>query len=730
MTLENLRYETDNQGIATITWDMPGRPVNVLSEATMSEFSECVEKALDDDSVKGIVITSAKPGMFVAGADLSMLAGASSSGGGKSLSDEERAKALFEGNLALNKMLRRLETGGKPVAAAINGTALGGGLEIALASHYRVVADHPKILIGLPECTVGVMPGGGGTQRLPRLLGAMQALPLILQGKRLAPKAAQSMGIVHKVVPGDELVAEAKRWILEDGDAVQPWDKKGFRIPGGGPYSKGGMPVFMGGAAMLRQQTYDNYPAQKAALQAVYEGLQVPMDTALRIESRHFTSLLLDPTSRNMIRSLFLSMGELEKGARRPKDVPPTECKKLGMLGAGMMGAGIAYVSARAGIEVVLIDRDQESAERGKKYAESLLEKRVKRGRETTKKMIETLERIAPTSDYAQLEGCDLVIEAVFEDRGIKAKVTQQTEAVISEDAIFGSNTSTLPITGLAEASSRPEKFIGIHFFSPVDRMKLVEIIMGDKTSPEALAVAMDYVRKIKKVPIVVNDSRGFYTSRVFGTYVGEGIQMLAEGVSPALIENAGRATGMPRGPLELNDDVALDLAYKVRQQTMKDLGEKYVAGPADSLIEKMVVDLERFGRKNGKGFYEYPEDGKKFLWPGLSDLIAEAEEQPGVDLLKRRFLHAQAVDAARCFEEGVITDVRDGDVGAILGWGFAPWSGGPLSYIDTIGTKRFVEECQELAKTYGERFTPGPQLVEMAEKGETYYGRFNPHAN
>jgi 3-hydroxyacyl-CoA dehydrogenase/enoyl-CoA hydratase/3-hydroxybutyryl-CoA epimerase len=631
-------------------------------------------------------------------------------------------------------LLRKLETCGKPVAAAINGTALGGGFEICLASHYRVVADDPKIQLGLPEAKVGVMPGGGGTQRLPRLIGAMQALPLMLQGKTLGPQAALGLGLVHKVVPKDQVVAEARRWLLEEGKTKtkQPWDESGYKIPGGGPYTPQGLPVFMMGSAMLRKESYGNYPAQKAIMQAVYEGLQVPIDAGLRIESRFFTGLLLHPTARNMIRSLFLSMQELEKGARRPAGEPPTEVKRLGVLGAGMMGAGVAYVSAGAGIEVVLLDTDLANAERGKQHSAELMDKRILKGRATSKERQELLDRIHPTVDFADLASCDLVIEAVFEDRKIKADVTRKAEAVLGADAIFGSNTSTLPITGLAEASVRPDSFVGIHFFSPVDRMQLVELIVGKKTSPRAVATALDYVKKIRKVPIVVDDSRGFYTSRCFGTYVGEGILMLAEGIAPPLIENAGRATGMPRAPLEMNDDVALDLGYKVRQQTKKDLGAAYVETPADRILEKMVVELQRYGRKNKKGFYEYPDGGKKVLWAGLRDLVREVTgkapvEEPPVEELEKRLLYIQALEAARCFEERVVTDVRDADVGAILGWGFAPWTGGPLSLIDTVGTKRFVAECDELARRHGKRFEPNELLREMAERDETFYRRFAP---
>jgi 3-hydroxyacyl-CoA dehydrogenase/enoyl-CoA hydratase/3-hydroxybutyryl-CoA epimerase len=705
--------------------------MNVLNQGSLTEFAECVEKACGDEGVKGIVITSGKPA-FIAGADLSML-GSAAAGGGRKASAEERAKAMFENNVAFNMLLRKLETCGKPVAAAINGTALGGGFEICLASHYRVVADDPRIQIGLPEAKVGVMPGGGGTQRLPRLIGAMQALPLMLQGKTLNPQAAQAQGLVHKVVAKDELLAEARRWILEEGKATQPWDQGGYKIPGGSPYSPQGLPVFMMGNAMLRKESHGKYPAQEAIMQAVYEGLQVPIEAGLRIESRLFTGLLMSPVAKNMIRSLFLSMQELDKGARRPKDQPATEVTKLGVLGAGMMGAGIAYVSARAGIEVVLIDTDLASAERGKQYSADILDKLMLKGRTTAAERSALLERIRPTTDYAELAGCELVIEAVFEDRGIKADVTKKAEAVLGADAVFGSNTSTLPITGLAEASVRPESFIGIHFFSPVDRMQLVEIILGKQTGERALAVAMDYVRRIRKTPIVVNDSRGFYTSRCFGTYVGEGLAMLAEGIPPALIENVGRQTGMPRAPLEMNDDVALDLGWKVRQQTRKDLGDKYVETPADKILEKMVVQLERFGRKNKQGFYDYPEGAPKHLWPELTKMVeettgnAQQTDPPPPALLERRLLYIQALEAARCFEQKVVTDVRDADVGAILGWGFAPWSGGPLSLIDTVGAAAFVAQCDELADRFGERFRPNALLREMAERGESFYRRFAP---
>ncbi|MAB13474.1 3-hydroxyacyl-CoA dehydrogenase NAD-binding domain-containing protein [Parvibaculum sp.] len=726
-TYENFSFDVDSDGIALATWDMPGRSMNVLSQSSMADIASIIEKIMSDDAIKGAVITSGK-GAFCAGADLSMMGG--QAGGGDGGSPEDRVKAMYEGNLKFNMLLRDLETCGKPVVAAINGTALGGGLEVTLACHYRVAADNPKTQLGLPEAKVGLLPGGGGTQRLPRLIGAGAALPIILQGSSLNPEKAAKAGIVHKVVPADQLIDEAKKWIREVGDAEQPWDKKGYKVPGGDPNSKGGAQIFTIGNAQLHKQTHGNFPAQKYILSCVYEGLQVPIEAGLRIESRYFTKLLMDPRSKAMIRSLFLSMQELQKGARRPAGVPEFKVKKLGILGAGMMGAGVAYVSAQAGMEVVLLDTDQANAEKGKAYSQKLLAKALERGKTTQEKMDATLARITPTTNFDDLKGADLVIEAVFEDRGIKAEVTKKAEPMIAEGGIYGSNTSTLPISGLAQAYSKPEEFIGIHFFSPVDKMQLVEIIMGEKTSDETLAKAMDYVKQIRKTPIVVNDSRGFYTSRCFGTYVSEGLAMLADGIKPAIVENTGKMTGMPMPPLALNDEVSLELGYKVRQQTKKDLGDKFVEGPADKLIEKMVVELGRMGRKAGKGFYDYPEGGKKKLWPGLADLVETKIEEADPELVeeyKKRFLCIQALEAARCFEEGVVTDVRDADVGAILGWGFAPWTGGPLSYIDMLGTKAFVELCDSLAQKYGERFKPNALLREMAEKGESFYTRFAP---
>jgi 3-hydroxyacyl-CoA dehydrogenase/enoyl-CoA hydratase/3-hydroxybutyryl-CoA epimerase len=740
-TYENFKFEVDADGIALITWDMPGRSMNVLSQSSMADIAAIIQKIAGDASINGAILTSGKDA-FCAGADLSMM-GSQAGGGTGGGSKEDRVKAMYEGNLAFNMLLRKLETCGKPIVAAINGTALGGGLEVTLACHYRVAADNPKTQIGLPEAKVGLLPGGGGTQRLPRLIGAAAALPLILQGTSLDPQKAQAAGIVHKVVPAAELIGAAKAWLKEGlaqpkvklgkkgpevyAIAIQPWDREGYRIPGGGPHDAKGGQTFTITNAMLHKTTHGNFPAQQYILSCVYEGLQVPIEAGIRIETRYFTKLLMDPRSKAMIRSLFLSMQELGKGARRPAGVPGFTVKKLGILGAGMMGAGIAYVSAQAGMEVVLLDTDQANAEKGKAYSEKLLAKQLERGKTTQEKAAALLARIKPTTNYDDLKGADLVIEAVFENREIKADVTKKAEPMLAAGGIYGSNTSTLPITGLAEAAKSQENFIGVHFFSPVDKMQLVEIIMGKRTSQETLAKAMDYVKQIRKTPIVVNDSRGFYTSRCFGTYVGEGLAMLAEGIKPAIIENVGRTTGMPMPPLALNDEVSLDLAYKVREQTKKDLGDKYVAGPADKIVEKMVVELGRVGKKAGKGFYDYPADGKKKLWPGLAEVAGTRKDIDDVDVdeLKKRFLYIQSLEAARCFEEGVVTDVRDADVGAILGWGFAPWTGGPFSWIDMMGPARATETAFSLAAEFGPRFAPPALLRQMAEAGETFYGRF-----
>ena len=725
--LETFRFSVDADGVAVAVFDVPGRSMNTLTGASIRDLAAIVERVRANKAIRGLVLTSGKSTGFCAGADIGEMEGGASESSDAPQSEEEQLKARFDAAFALNAVLRRLETCGKPVAAAINGLALGGGLEITLACHYRVVGDHPKIQLGLPEAKIGLLPGAGGTQRLPRLIGAANALPLILEGKSLSPAAARKFGFVHDVVPAGTELAAARDWIKTRGDAVQPWDRKDFRIPGGAPHSPGGGQVFLLRNAMLRKTTYGNYPAPLAIMKCVYEGVQAPIDAGLRIESRYFALLSAHPTAKAMMRTMFLSMQELAKGARRPKDVPPADIRKVAVLGAGAMGAGVACAQAAAGVETVLLDVSAEAAQKGKVRAAGLLASQVERGQMSREKADAALGLIKTTADYADLKGADLVIETVFEDREVKASVIRQAQARLGPDAIFGSNASMLPLAGLAEASERPENVIGVHFFSPVDRMELVEIVMGAKTGDRALAVAMDYARKIRRTPIVVNDGRGFYVSRCFGVYLAEGQEMLAEGIAPAIIDNVGRMTGKPRGPLELADDVSLDLACKVREQTRMDLGDAYVADSADALLEAMVVREGRLGRKNGKGFYDYPAGkGRKALWPGLSRLVdirmTEAEP-PVVEELKKRFLYRQAVEAARCFADGVVADPRDGDVGAILGWRFAPWTGGPFSLMDAAGLQTFVAECDRMAEAYGPRFSPPAALRDMAARGETFYG-------
>ncbi len=732
MTYQNFKLETDADGIALITWDMPDRSMNVFNVAVIQELTAVIDKVATDAAIKGAVITSGKDS-FSAGADLTMLEGMGQAF--KELASSQGPEAamarFFEESRRLSLLFRRIETCGKPWVAALNGTALGGGFELALACHHRVASDNPKTRVGLPEIKVGLFPGGGGTQRIARMLPPADALQFLLKGDQIRLDRAKSMKLVDAVVPAADLVKSGKDWIKAGGQAKAPWDRDGFKLPGGQVYSKMGMQIFPAANALYRKETFDNYPAARAILQCVYEGLQLPMDAALRVESRWFAKIVRTPEAAGMIRSLFVSMQELNKGARRPAQVPPTRLKRVGVLGAGFMGAGIAYVTAQAGIEVVLIDRDQALAEKGKAHSDKLVSAAVSKNRATAADREALLGRIKPTADYAELASCDLVIEAVFEDRKVKADTIAKAEAVIGENVVFGSNTSTLPITSLAELSKRPAQVVGVHFFSPVDRMMLVEIIKGRQTGDAALATALDYVRAIRKTPIVVNDSRGFFTSRVVGTYIREGHLMLMDGVPAAMIENVGRISGMPVGPLSLNDEVAVDLAWKILKATEADLGAGAIDPQQKALLEEMVEKRGRFGRKNGKGFYDYPEKGQKRLWPGLADLQRTKLDPDGIDVktLKSRLLAIQALETARCFEEGVLTDVREADVGAILGFGFAPYTGGPLSWIDSMGAARFVELCRSLEQQCGPRFAPAKLLLDMAAKGDSFYGRFAPAA-
>jgi 3-hydroxyacyl-CoA dehydrogenase / enoyl-CoA hydratase / 3-hydroxybutyryl-CoA epimerase len=730
MSFTNFKIENDSDGIALVTWDSPGRSMNVIDTTVMDELSSIIDQTTADAAVKGVVITSGKDA-FCAGADLTMLENLSRAFAELAAAQGEEAAItrFFEESRRWSVLCRRIETCGKPWVAAINGTALGGGFELPLACHRRIAADNPRTRLGLPEIKVGLFPGAGGTQRIPRMMQPSDALQFLLKGDQVQLARAKAMKLVDVVVPKGDLVRTAKEWIKAGGSAKAPWDVDGFRLPGGPVYSKAGIMVFTPANAIYRRETYDNYPAARAILQVVYEGLQLPMDQALRVESRWFAKILRSPEAAAMIRTLFVSMQELNKGARRPAKVPAKQLQRIGIIGAGFMGGAIAYVSALAGLNVVLIDRDPETAEKGKAHSHKLVTDQINRGRATTADRDALLARIKTTADFVELKDCELVIEAVFEDRKIKEEVISRTQNVLGDEAIFGSNTSTLPISSLAAAFKDRARFIGIHFFSPVERMMLVEIILGKETGDAALAMAFDFARMIRKTPIVVNDSRGFYASRVVGTYLREGHLMLTEGVPPALIENVARMAGMPVGPLSLTDEVAVDLAWKILKATEADLGAAAVDPKQKTLLAEMVEKRSRFGRKNGKGFYDYPQNAPKRLWPGLAELQPNRRDVDDIDIaiLKRRLLGIQALESARCIEDKVVTDVREADVGSILGFGFAPFTGGTISYIDGMGVKAFVQMCNDLAKACGERFKPSKLLIDMANKGETFYGRFAP---
>ncbi|QAX29343.1 3-hydroxyacyl-CoA dehydrogenase NAD-binding domain-containing protein [Leisingera sp. NJS204] len=727
--MSDFKYDVDADGVAIITWDAEGKSMNVLTREAFGLVEEYVDRALEDEAVKGIVITSAKKD-FAGGMDLNVLATIREESG------ENPAQGLFDFTMGGHRILRKLELagmdpktkkGGKPVACAINGTCAGIGTEIALACHHRVMTSNPKAKIGLPEIMIGIFPGGGGTTRYSRMVGAMAAAPVLLEGKMLDPKKAKGAQLIDAVA--DDALAAAKEWVLnaKPADLVKPWDAKGYKMPGGAPYHPAGFMTFVGASAMINGKTQGAFPAAQALLSSIYEGALVDFDTALKIEARWFTHVLMNPSSSAMIRSLFLNKQALEKGAVRPKDVPDQSVKKIGVLGAGMMGAGIALVSAQAGMEVVLIDRDQDAADKGKAYSAAYMDKGIKRGKATEEKKEALLAQITATPDLDALKGCDLIIEAVFEDPGVKAEMTRKVEAIIPDDCIFASNTSTLPISELAKASSRADQFIGIHFFSPVEKMFLVEIIKGKETGDRAVAKALDYVRQIRKTPIVVNDARFFYANRCIIPYINEGVRMIAEGVSPVLIDNAARQLGFPVGPIQLTDETSIDLGAKIARATKAAMGDAYPESPSDDLIFWME-EQGRLGRKANAGFFDYDDKGKRVeYWKGLQEKYPQASEQPELIEVQERLMFAQVLEAVRALEEGVLMDIREGDVGAVLAWGFAPWSGGPLSWLDIIGTPYAAERCDQLAAQYGERFACPDLLRDMANKGQSFYGRFDP---
>ena len=719
-------YEVDSDGVATITWNQPKTSLNVMTFEGFQQLDGFVDNALNDDAVKGVIITSAKND-FAGGMDLKVLAKMRDDAG------DEPAQGIFDGLMAIHKILRKIERagmeaktnkGGKPVVWASPGTSAGIGTEIALACHRRIVADNPKAKIGLPEILVGIFPGSGGTTRLVRMMGPMMAAPFLLEGKMLPPAKCKAAGVIDEVVPADKLQARAKEWVLNASHAeiIKPWDAKGYKMPGGAPYHPAGYMTFVGAVAMVHGKTQGVYPAAKAMLSAIYEGALVDFDTAIRIEARWFTSVMLNPSSAAMIRSIFVNKGALEKGAVRPAGIADQSVKKVGIMGAGMMGAGIAIVSAMAGIQVVLIDQNQEAADKGKAYVEGYLDKGIKRRKTTPEKKEAVLGLITATTEYEALKDADLIIEAVFEDPGVKAEVTARVEAAVGEDCIFATNTSTLPITELAKASRRPEQFIGIHFFSPVERMLLVEIIKGDKTEDRAVAKALDYVRQIRKTPIVVNDARFFYANRCIIPYINEGLRMVREGVAPATIENAAKQLGFPLGPLQLNDETSIDLGVKIAKATKAAMGDSYDDSADEVLFA--LFDEGRLGRKSNAGFYEYDEKGKRTgLWTGLAQNWPVAATQPDFMDVKHRLAMVQTLEAVRAYEQGVLEDIREGDVGAILGWGFMPWSGGPFSWLDILGADRAVELCEHLTEAYGTRFTTPEILRDMAAKGRSFYG-------
>ncbi len=711
---------TDADGVATITWDVPGRSMNVMTEAAFRELDAAVDRVLADPAIRGAIITSAKKD-FAGGMDLNVLAGMKAMG----------AEGTFGAVMAIHGILRKIEragmdpktqAGGKPIVAALPGAALGIGLEVPLACHRIIAADTPKAKIGLPEIMVGIFPGAGGTTRLMRKLGPMMAAPFLLEGKLSDPKAAKAAGLIDEVVPPEELLARAKAWVLAatPADLVKPWDQKGWKFPGGAPYHPAGFMTFVGASAMVLGKTQGVYPAARALLSAAYEGALVPFDTALRVEARWFTSVLMNPSSTAMIRSLFIGKEALEKGARRPA-LPEAPVRHLGVIGAGMMGAGIAHVAAQAGIRVTLIDSAQEAAEKGRAHSAALLDKAIARRKVTEAQKAEVLGRITATTDYAGLADCDLVVEAVFEDPAVKAEVTRKVEAAIPQGCVLATNTSTLPIGDLARASLRPENFLGIHFFSPVDRMALVEVIRGKQTGDAAVARALDFVRQLKKTPIVVNDARFFYANRCIIPYLNEGLRMVGGGVEPALIENAARLVGMPLGPLQLVDETSIDLGLRIARATKAAMGDAYPDAAVDAVLSAMA-DRGRMGRKAGAGFYAYAGGERTGLWEGLADLFPAVDMQPDVTRVQHRLLLAQVLEAVRALEAGVLADIREGDVGAILGWGFAPWSGGPFGWIDIMGAGRVAEIADALAEAHGPRFAAPAMLRDMAARGATFY--------
>ncbi|MFC8537641.1 3-hydroxyacyl-CoA dehydrogenase NAD-binding domain-containing protein [Streptomyces sp. NPDC057249] len=716
-----IRWEQDETGVVTLVLDDPNQSANTMNQAFKDSIAAVADRAeAEKDSIRGIIYTSAKK-TFFAGGDLKEMIRIG----------PEDAQLAFDTGTAIKNSLRRIETLGKPVVAALNGAALGGGYEIALAAHHRIALDAPGSRIGLPEVTLGLLPAGGGVTRTVRLMGIADALlKVLLQGTQYTPRRAQENGLVHEVAATpEEMLDKARAFIDAHPESQQPWDVKGYKIPGGTPSHPkfaANLPAFP--SNLKKQIAGAPMPAPRNILAAAVEGSQVDFETALTIEARYFTELVTGQVSKNMIQAFFFDLQAVNSGASRPKGIEERQVRKVAVLGAGMMGAGIAYSCAKAGIEVVLKDVSAEAAAKGKAYSEKLLDKALSRGRTTEAKRDELLARITPTGDVADLAGCDAVIEAVFEDTALKHKVFQEILDVVEPDALLCSNTSTLPITVLAEGVSRPADFIGLHFFSPVDKMPLVEIIKGEKTGDEALARAFDLVRRIRKTPIVVNDSRGFFTSRVIGQFINEGVAMVGEGVEPASVEQAAAQAGYPAKVLSLMDELTLTLPRKIRNETRKaveEAGGTWPGHPADEVIDRMVDEFGRPGRSGGAGFYEYDETGRRTrLWPGLREHFAKPDSAVPFTDMQERMLFSEALDSVRCLEENVLITVADANIGSIMGIGFPPWTGGVLQYINGYegGLPGFVARARELAERYGDRFLPPALLVEKAEKGETFH--------
>lgn len=705
-----IQFEKNADNIVILTLDSPNQSANTMNADFRAALAETVEKLKADEQIAGIIFRSAKK-TFFAGGDLDELIQA----------QPEQASDFFQMVEGMKAQLRYIETRGIPVVAALNGTALGGGWELALGCHHRIALNDPKTRFGLPEVTLGLLPGGGGIVRMVRLLGLQTAFPFLIEGKQFGVEKALSLGLIHDTADSaDEMLQKAIDWIQTHTKSQQPFDVKGYKIPGGDPKHPAVAQMLAIAPAILRDKTKGCYPAPEAIMSAAVEGAQVDVDTALTIESRYFTYLATGQVSKNMIGTFWHGLNAIKSGASRPQDIPQWQAKKVGILGAGMMGAGIAYAAAIKGIAVILKDVAIENAEKGKAYSQKLLDKKVAQGRMTAEKRDQILARITPTASAADLASCDLIIEAVFENQQLKAQVTQEAEGYLTADGVMASNTSTLPISGLAQAAKDQSRFIGLHFFSPVDKMQLVEIIKGQNTNRETVAKAYDFVQQIGKTPIVVNDSRGFFTSRVFGTFVQEGLRMLAEGIHPAKIEMAALKAGMPVGPLAIQDEVSLTLSEHVAAETRKALqaeGKERPRSGADEVIENMIHQFNRKGKAAGAGFYDYPEGGKKSLWEGLSYWKKEqtVDEQELID----RFLFVQSLDTLRCLEEGVLESVVDGNVGSIFGIGFAPWTGGALQFLNQYGLKDALNRAQALEQRYGERFAPPQLLKDKVAQGE-----------